>query len=199
MPYCCSVITHAEQGRATPDPVVLVDLAGQVKHEDEVSGVACRWKLTLSSTRLVKRALEVLTRRKSTITFYFHRLEPNNWEFDKRNLWIRVLDALLLEIPFGSLHEKTMNVHTSLWCLINFVFHNFEHVGFEAQCIDWLSSCTRVSLHCRCHKTLREEEGCNPESLRRSPGDPAADEFDTFNKVHHPKKFSSAPSTQTWP
>ena len=81
-----------------------------------------------------------------------------------------------------------MNVHTGLWCLINFVFHNFEHVGFEAQCIDWLSSCTRVSLHCRCHKTLREEEGCNPESLRRSLGDPAADEFDTFNKVQHPRR-----------
>ena len=32
-----SIIGHAEKGSASPDPVVLVDLAGQVKHQHEVS------------------------------------------------------------------------------------------------------------------------------------------------------------------
>ena len=56
----CSVIGHAEECGAAPDPVVLVDLAGQVEHQHEVRRVTRCGQLTLSGARLVERALEVL-------------------------------------------------------------------------------------------------------------------------------------------
>ena len=105
-----SIVSHAEQGCASPDPVVGVDLAGQVEHEDEVGRVTRGRKLTLPGARLVERALEVLARRQLEVRFLLHRLEPDDWEVHEGDFRIRILHTLLGVVPLGALHEQAMDV-----------------------------------------------------------------------------------------
>jgi len=109
----CSVIRHAEQGGTPPNPVVLVDLAGQVEHEDEVSRVTRRRQLTLPGARLVERALEVLAWREHVVWTDLNRLEPNDGELDERNLRVGVFDALLGAVPFAALNVETVELDTN--------------------------------------------------------------------------------------
>ena len=126
-----------------------------------------RRQLTLPGAGLVEGTLEALARR-DRLTSHLDWLEPDDGEVNKRHLWIRVFNALLLVVPLGTLHEHAMDVDANLRYILNFIAHHFQDVSPEIKRIDWFAGVTSVSLHSGCHETLREEECGYPECLRWS-------------------------------
>jgi len=182
----CSVILHAEKGSTAPDPVVLVDLAGQVQHEDEVSRVARRGELTLPGGGLVKRALEVIAGRECHFIHNLDRFEPDDRELNDRHLRIRILHTLVLQVPLSALNVHAMDVDADFRSFCDLILHDFTHVSCKVQGVNRLSSGSSISLHGGCHEALREEERGNPEGVRRALVDPFAHEVNTVGEVLDP-------------
>lgn len=101
----CSVISHADKSSSSSDPIVGIIPTWKSEEQDEVSRVTRGVQGSSSLTSLVKRTVVALTWRWLVLLCDLIWLEPNDWEVNQDNLWILVLDLLLAEVPFGSLHE----------------------------------------------------------------------------------------------
>ncbi len=80
-----------------------------------------------------------------------------------------------------------MNVHTITGWLVHSILEVIKNVSLKGQGVDWCRCLTSIGLESRCHETLREEEGREPESHWGAIVQPVGDELETQEEVWDPR------------
>jgi len=164
--------------------LVVLLLHWQVQVEDEVGRVTCGGERTSSFGGLVNWAFV----RVSIVDLVsLARQNPNTLHGGEEHSRLRFLDGLLLLVPSGAFHEKTMDVDTIFWRfaeVILLLIRDDDEV--ELDVINGDDVLSGKVLSSTCQEGLGEEETREPEVLWSTIIDPALHEAEPLKEIKDP-------------
>jgi len=153
-----SVIESTEGCHSSESPEVWVLGSWELEHQHEVGGVTGCGEDTLSDRCLVDRSHVALA---DWNVVGFDWLEPEHWAWCVKDLWCRLVEDELLDVPLATFKVHTTYKHTICWCLNGGLITDDLEVITEQ--IDSDSILSGIVLLVGCQETMSKEESSDPK------------------------------------